>query len=94
MKRVATVFTVLLLLAIIGWQQYQIHRIKLQIAKLNRTAADTIELLNMQNILNEVSGMSIHGVEHLNQSMSDKLSKFEHYPSREEREKRRQAGTH
>jgi hypothetical protein len=89
MKRKATVLAVLLLLAIIGWQQYQIHEIKLKVAKLERTAGDTIELLGMQNILDEVLGFTVHGINHLNETMSDKLSKFEHYPNREEREKGR-----
>ena len=89
MKRKATVLAVLLLLAVIGWQQYQIHQIKLQVAKLNRTAGDTIELLGLQNILDQVLGFTVHGINHLNDTMSDKLSKFEHYPSREEREKSR-----
>jgi hypothetical protein len=89
MKGKATVLPILLLLSILGWQQYQIHEIKLEVAKLNRTAGDTIELLGMQNILDQVLGFTIHGINHLNETMSDKLSKFEHYPSREEREKRR-----
>ena len=89
MKRKATVLAVLLLLAVIGWQQYQIHQIKLQVAKLNRTAGDTIELLGLQNILDQVLGFTVHGINHLNDTMSDKLSKFEHFPSREQREKSR-----
>ncbi len=80
---------ILLLLAILGWQQYQIHEIKLEVAKLNRTAGDTIELLSMQNILDQVLGFTVHGINHLNETMSDKLSKFDHYPSKEEREKSR-----
>ena len=89
MKRKATALVVLVLLATIGWQQYQIHQIKLEVAKLNRTAGDTIELLNLQNILDQVLGFTVHGINHLNDTMSDKLSKFEHYSSREEREKSR-----
>lgn len=86
MRRIATVFAVLLLFAIIGWQQYQIHEIKLQIAKLDRTAGDTIQMLSMQNMLNELFGSPIHGVEYMNKLMSDTLNKFDYYPSREERE--------
>lgn len=89
MKPKASALVVLLLLAIIGWQQYQIHRIKLQVARLNRTAGDTIELLGLQNILDQVLGFTVHGINHLNDTMSDKLSKFEHFPNRDEREKSR-----
>ena len=89
MRRIATVFAVLLLLAIIGWQQYQIHKIKLQVAKLDRTAGDTIQMLSMQNMLNELFGSPIHGVEYMNKLMSDRLNKFDYYPSREERETKR-----
>lgn len=89
MKGKTTILPVLLLLAILGWQQYQIHEIKLEVAKLDRTAGDTIELLTMQNILDQVLGFTVHGINHLNETMSDKLSKFDHYPSKEEREKSR-----
>jgi hypothetical protein len=89
MKRIATIFAVLLLLAVVGWQQYQIHKIKLQVAKLDRTAGDTIQMLSMQNMLNELLGSPIHGVEYMNKLMSDRLNKFDYYPSREERETKR-----
>lgn len=89
MKGKTTILPILLLLAILGWQQYQIHEIKLEVAKLDRTAADTIDLLTMQNILDQVLGFTVHGINHLNDTMSDKLSKFDHYPSKEEREKSR-----
>ena len=89
MKRIATTFTVLLLLAVIGWQQYQIHRIKLQVAKFERTAGDTIQMFSMQSMINELVGSPIHGVEYMNKLMSDRLNKFDYYPSREERETKR-----
>jgi len=88
MKRIAMVFTVVALLAIIGWQQYQIHQMKLEIAKLDRTAADTVQLLNMQNTLNKLFGILLPGgVDPINKLMSDRLNKFDYYPRREEREK-------
>ena len=81
MKRIATAFAVLLLLAIIGWQQYQIRKILQQVAKLDRTAGDTIQMLSMQNMLNELFGSPIHGVEYMNKLMSERLNKFAYYPT-------------
>jgi hypothetical protein len=37
-KRVTTIVVIVLLLAAVGWQQYQIHQVKLDVAKARRTA--------------------------------------------------------
>jgi predicted negative regulator of RcsB-dependent stress response len=36
--RIVTIFAVVLLLAVIGWQQYQIHQINLEVEKAQREA--------------------------------------------------------
>ena len=81
------------LLAVVGWQQYQIHQLKrraermnLEIVKLDRTARDTIRMLSIQNTLNKLYGPLLPGnlTEPMTKLMSDRLDNFDYYAGEEE----------
>ena len=64
MKRIVTIFAVVLLLAVIGWQQYQIHQINLEVEKAQReaefaTGANKITQA-MVNTMNELLQAALH----------------------------------
>lgn len=50
-KRIMAVLAGILLLAIVGWQQYQIHQLKLDAAKAQRTAEFAIGANKITNAL-------------------------------------------
>jgi predicted negative regulator of RcsB-dependent stress response len=63
-KRIVTIFAVVLLLAVIGWQQYQIHQINLEVEKAQReaefaTGANKITQA-MVNTMNELLQAALH----------------------------------
>jgi hypothetical protein len=62
--RIVTIFAVVLLLAVIGWQQYQIHQINLEVEKAQReaefaTGANKITQA-MVNTMNELLQAALH----------------------------------
>ena len=64
MTRIVTIFAVVLLLAVIGWQQYQIHQINLEVEKAQReaefaTGANKITQA-MVNTMNELLQAALH----------------------------------
>jgi hypothetical protein len=60
MKRIATTLAAVLLLTVIGWQQYQIHQIELETAKAQRTADFAVGLDKITNALVNAQYQELH----------------------------------